>query len=191
MFSLLFLLVACRAIPVKREVSLPVVHINFFVTPNGFFLDRQSQFHGNSHVQIKPMTAEKMASLTSNITPQNGKWFNKGQGRQEGQRKQHGAAAKQESIGNSIRESTNKNGRQDNKNGHRYINRNHGRGDKHKESGIDAKIIGGSYPQPYEWPWLVSIQYLGDDSNWHHTCGGNLIDEQWVVTAAHCVMNLE
>ncbi|XP_069102702.1 tryptase-2-like [Argopecten irradians] len=43
------------------------------------------------------------------------------------------------------------------------------------------KIVGGHLAQHGEFPWQVSLRYGG-----HHMCGGTLIDNQWVVTAAHC-----
>uniref|UniRef100_K1QBQ5 Origin recognition complex subunit 4 n=1 Tax=Magallana gigas TaxID=29159 RepID=K1QBQ5_MAGGI len=43
------------------------------------------------------------------------------------------------------------------------------------------KIVGGTRAQPGEFPWQVSMR-----SNGHHVCGGILIADQWVLTAAHC-----
>ncbi|XP_045177308.2 chymotrypsin-like protease CTRL-1 [Mercenaria mercenaria] len=53
------------------------------------------------------------------------------------------------------------------------------------------KIVGGSFSIPAHWPWQASIQYFGTDGYWHHFCGGSLVNNIWVVTAAHCVCKLE
>ncbi|XP_043937309.1 chymotrypsinogen A-like [Protopterus annectens] len=45
-----------------------------------------------------------------------------------------------------------------------------------------ARIVNGEEAVSGSWPWQVSLQ---DWTGWHF-CGGSLINEQWVVTAAHC-----
>jgi len=45
-----------------------------------------------------------------------------------------------------------------------------------------TRIVGGQVAVPHSWPWLVSLQYNGN-----HFCGGTLIDEYHVLTAAHCL----
>lgn len=47
------------------------------------------------------------------------------------------------------------------------------------------KIVGGDEATPGSWPWQVMLRkkYLGGD---YQFCGGTLINDQWVVTAAHC-----
>lgn len=46
----------------------------------------------------------------------------------------------------------------------------------------DLKIVGGHNTDISRHPWQVSLQVFGS-----HLCGGSLISNQWVVTAAHCV----
>ncbi len=46
---------------------------------------------------------------------------------------------------------------------------------------IQKRVTHGDYATDTEWPWMVSVQYDGE-----HRCGGTLISERWVLSAAHC-----
>ncbi|XP_042653516.1 chymotrypsin-like protease CTRL-1 isoform X2 [Tyto alba] len=47
------------------------------------------------------------------------------------------------------------------------------------------RIINGQNAVPGSWPWQVSLQTRSGS----HFCGGSLINQNWVVTAAHCNFN--
>lgn len=45
------------------------------------------------------------------------------------------------------------------------------------------RIIGGDATAPGEFPWTVSVKLNGQP-----ICGGSLINREWILTAAHCVV---
>ncbi|XP_058268447.1 trypsin-1-like [Hemibagrus wyckioides] len=53
------------------------------------------------------------------------------------------------------------------------------------KSPLNSKIVGGVDASPGTWPWQVSFQIGGK-----HFCGGSLINENWVLSAAHCFQSV-
>nr|XP_033501784.1 trypsin II-P29-like [Epinephelus lanceolatus] len=46
---------------------------------------------------------------------------------------------------------------------------------------LNNKIVGGEDATPGAWPWQVSLHSFSG-----HFCGGSLINNEWVLSAAHC-----
>nr|XP_046189129.1 trypsin-2-like isoform X1 [Oncorhynchus gorbuscha] len=48
---------------------------------------------------------------------------------------------------------------------------------------MDDRIVGGYECEAHSQPWQASLN-IG-----YHFCGGSLINDQWIISAAHCWMN--
>ncbi|KAM9732206.1 serine protease 38 [Dama dama] len=46
---------------------------------------------------------------------------------------------------------------------------------------VQGRILGGVDALERKWPWQVSVHYTG-----FHICGGSIVDEYWILSAAHC-----
>ncbi|HXG79449.1 MAG TPA: serine protease, partial [Methyloceanibacter sp.] len=52
----------------------------------------------------------------------------------------------------------------------------------------DTMIVGGKPAEDGDFPYQVRIYSVGNDDIGF--CGGSVIDKEWVLTAAHCVMDV-
>ncbi|XP_045687323.1 transmembrane protease serine 9-like [Phyllostomus hastatus] len=53
-----------------------------------------------------------------------------------------------------------------------------------RSSVLASEIVGGRQARPHAWPFMVSLQRRGT-----HFCGGTLVAQNFVMSAAHCVNN--
>jgi len=58
----------------------------------------------------------------------------------------------------------------------------HGTGQSQVSFGPSVRIVGGTQAQEGDWPWQISLLIDGA-----HQCGGSIINDNWIITAAHCV----
>lgn len=52
----------------------------------------------------------------------------------------------------------------------------------------EPRIVGGSKASFGRWPWQISLRQWRT-STYLHKCGAALLNENWAITAAHCVDN--
>lgn len=50
--------------------------------------------------------------------------------------------------------------------------------------GHDKYIVGGQEAKVGRWPWMADLMYNG-----RHSCGGSVLNANWILTAAHCVLS--
>lgn len=53
----------------------------------------------------------------------------------------------------------------------------------------EPRIVGGSKASFGRWPWQISLRQWRT-STYLHKCGAALLNENWAITAAHCVDKL-
>ncbi|CAF1064844.1 unnamed protein product [Adineta steineri] len=54
----------------------------------------------------------------------------------------------------------------------------------HTPPSLHQRIVGGVAAKEHSWPWIVAIRQYNS-----HLCGGVLISDRHVLTAAHCFLN--
>jgi hypothetical protein len=47
------------------------------------------------------------------------------------------------------------------------------------------RIVGGHDAKPGSWPWMVNLRLKSGPS--FKVCAGTLINNKWILTAAHCL----
>ena len=55
-----------------------------------------------------------------------------------------------------------------------------------KTSETENRIVGGEEAEVNEYPWMVRL-FTTSTPFFYDICGGSLISDSWILTAAHCI----
>jgi len=59
-----------------------------------------------------------------------------------------------------------------------------------RSTGSSSYVVGGTEAGVLEFPWQISLRVRNNATKvYMHNCGGSIINADWIVTAAHCVMS--
>ncbi|GJL54291.1 MAG: hypothetical protein NPIRA02_14230 [Nitrospirales bacterium] len=57
-------------------------------------------------------------------------------------------------------------------------------------TGLEPRIVGGEPAERGDYPWAASIALVRQNGSLFSFCGGSLITPEWVLTAAHCTVQV-
>lgn len=66
--------------------------------------------------------------------------------------------------------------------------------DSLEENINEDRIVGGKTARPGQFPYMVSLRKQAQEDDtivWRHACGGSILNNRWILTAAHCTVNFE
>jgi secreted trypsin-like serine protease len=52
---------------------------------------------------------------------------------------------------------------------------------------LDLRIVNGEETPINKYPWMAAIMYIDEDGDLSQFCGGSIISDRYVLTAAHCI----
>ncbi len=60
-----------------------------------------------------------------------------------------------------------------------------------KSAAVDKKVTGGDDARLGDWPWMALLTITHEEDARPSSCGGALISDLHVLTAAHCFKRLK